>query len=165
MPTMSERDQFLQAWEREYQTTLKLLREYPNKKLDLKPSNKSRTAKELAWALVMEEDTMVGGAINGKIDFSNTPQPPSTLPEIISMYEKLHQQNTEKIRRMSDEDLNKRIDMMTGPKRTEQVRKADIFWTGLMDSIHHRGQFSVYLRMAGGRVPSIYGPTADEPWM
>ena len=28
-----------------------------------------------------------------------------------------------------------------------------------------RGQFSVYLRMAGGKVPSIYGPSADEPWM
>jgi len=24
---------------------------------------------------------------------------------------------------------------------------------------------SVYLRMAGGKVPSIYGPSADEPWM
>jgi uncharacterized damage-inducible protein DinB len=29
--------------------------------------------------------------------------------------------------------------------------------------IHHRGQFSVYLRLVGARVPSIYGPTADEP--
>ena len=27
--------------------------------------------------------------------------------------------------------------------------------------IHHRGQLSVYLRMRGARVPSIYGPTAD----
>jgi uncharacterized damage-inducible protein DinB len=30
---------------------------------------------------------------------------------------------------------------------------------------HHRGQFSVYLRMVGAKVPSIYGPTADETWM
>jgi uncharacterized damage-inducible protein DinB len=34
----------------------------------------------------------------------------------------------------------------------------------VLDIVHHRGQFSVYLRMAGGKVPSIYGPTADEPW-
>ena len=27
--------------------------------------------------------------------------------------------------------------------------------------IHHRGQLSVYLRIRGTRVPSIYGPTAD----
>ena len=32
------------------------------------------------------------------------------------------------------------------------------------DSIHHRGQLSVYIRPAGGKVPSIYGPSGDEPW-
>ena len=40
----------------------------------------------------------------------------------------------------------------------------DVLWFMLTDSIHHRGQLSVYVRMAGGRVPSIYGPSADEPW-
>jgi uncharacterized damage-inducible protein DinB len=34
----------------------------------------------------------------------------------------------------------------------------------LHDQIHHRGQLTVHLRMAGGRVPSIYGPSKDEPW-
>jgi len=29
-------------------------------------------------------------------------------------------------------------------------------------SIHHRGQLSVYLRLLGVPVPSIYGPSADE---
>ena len=28
--------------------------------------------------------------------------------------------------------------------------------------IHHRGQFTVYLRMLGAPVPSIYGPSGDE---
>jgi uncharacterized damage-inducible protein DinB len=28
--------------------------------------------------------------------------------------------------------------------------------------IHHRGQLSVYLRMLGVPVPSIYGPSGDE---
>ena len=27
---------------------------------------------------------------------------------------------------------------------------------------HHRGQLSVYLRLAGAVVPSMYGPSADE---
>jgi uncharacterized damage-inducible protein DinB len=27
---------------------------------------------------------------------------------------------------------------------------------------HHRGQLTVYLRLTGQPVPSIYGPTADE---
>jgi len=40
----------------------------------------------------------------------------------------------------------------------------DFLWFLLCDQIHHRGQLSVYLRMADGKVPSIYGPSGDEPW-
>jgi uncharacterized damage-inducible protein DinB len=29
--------------------------------------------------------------------------------------------------------------------------------------IHHRGQMSVYLRLQNIPVPSMYGPSADEP--
>jgi len=29
--------------------------------------------------------------------------------------------------------------------------------------VHHRGQLTVYLRLVDVAVPSIYGPTADEP--
>jgi uncharacterized damage-inducible protein DinB len=50
-------------------------------------------------------------------------------------------------------------------RERSDMRTADVLWTGVMDTVHHRGQFSVYLRMAGGKVPSIYGPSADEPWM
>jgi len=33
----------------------------------------------------------------------------------------------------------------------------------LLDDIHHCGQFTIYSRMAGARVPQIYGPSRDEP--
>ena len=65
----------------------------------------------------------------------------------------------------SDADFNKTIKFMVGPGKMADLRTADVLWTGVMDAVHHRGQFSVYLRMAGGKVPSIYGPSADEPWM
>ena len=41
---------------------------------------------------------------------------------------------------------------------------AEFLWFMLMDSVHQHGQLSVYVRCAGGKVPSIYGPSADEPW-
>jgi uncharacterized damage-inducible protein DinB len=34
-------------------------------------------------------------------------------------------------------------------------------WT-MNHMIHHRGQLSVFLRLAGAKVPAIYGPSADE---
>jgi uncharacterized damage-inducible protein DinB len=36
-------------------------------------------------------------------------------------------------------------------------------WRSLMDHwYHHRGQLSVYLRVAGVPAPAIYGPSLDE---
>jgi uncharacterized damage-inducible protein DinB len=66
---------------------------------------------------------------------------------------------------LSDEQFNAMVDFFTGPKTMGKVRAGDILWMAAMDLVHHRGQFSVYLRMAGGKVPSIYGPSHDEPWM
>jgi uncharacterized damage-inducible protein DinB len=39
---------------------------------------------------------------------------------------------------------------------------AGIITFSLAHSIHHRGQLSSYIRPMGGKVPSIYGPSADE---
>jgi len=38
-----------------------------------------------------------------------------------------------------------------------------MLWGFLFDAIHHRGQLSSYLRPMGAKVPSIYGPSADDP--
>jgi uncharacterized damage-inducible protein DinB len=84
---------------------------------------------------------------------------------VISTYEKAHAALIERLKRTPDAELNKTVKFFTGPKQMGDVRKMDLLWMMLMDSVHHRGQFSVYLRMADGKVPSIYGPTADEPWM
>jgi len=160
----TEKDQFIEVWEREFQTTLKLLKHYPADKLSLKPAEKSRSAKDLAWTFVIEEQTLMGGALSGTFDFQNSPKPPSTLAEIISAYERGHKEMVEKVKRLPDADFNKTVQFFTGPKQMADMRKADVLWTGIMDTIHHRGQLSVYLRMAGAKVPSIYGPSGDEPW-
>ena len=164
MPT-SEKDQFVQVWEREFQTTLKVLKSYPSHKHDLKPHGKCPDAKELAWRIVSEEPVLVNGAITGNFDFANMPKPPSTLQEIISTYERSHKEQVEKVKKMNDADFNKMIKFMVAPKTMGDVRSGDTLWMMMMDTIHHRGQFSIYLRMADGKVPSIYGPSADEPWM
>ena len=44
-----------------------------------------------------------------------------------------------------------------------QRSRAWIFLRRLTHSAHHRAQLTVYLRLLDIPVPSIYGPTADEP--
>ncbi len=165
MPPMTERDQFIQNWEHEFNTTMKLLRAYPENQMELKPHERSRSARELAWVFNIEENTLIDGTIKGNIDWANMPKAPSTLKEILSTLESNHRRNVEKVRNMNDQDYNSTMKFFVGPGQTTDMRKADILWASVRDAIHHRGQFSVYLRMAGGKVPSIYGPSADEPWM
>ena len=162
---ISERDQFIQNWEREFQTTMKVLKSYPTDKIDLQPHSKCPSAKELAWRIVTEQTILIDGAITGKFDFMNIPKPPSTMQEIISTYQNGHKDQMEKVKKMSDAEFNKTVKFMVAPKTMGDMRSGDVLWMFMMDTIHHRGQFSVYLRMANGKVPSIYGPSADEPWM
>jgi len=164
--TMTEKDMFLQTLQRECQTTLKLLKAYPANKADFKPHEKSRTAKELAWNFVLEQG-MADMALKGKIDFSQPmpPPPPGGLGDVIAAFEKASRETDAKVLKASEEDLNRTVQFPVAPGKMGDLRAMDVLWTSLMDQVHHRGQLSVYLRLAGGKVPSIYGPTADEPWM
>jgi uncharacterized damage-inducible protein DinB len=38
----------------------------------------------------------------------------------------------------------------------------DVIRDTFLHSAHHRGQMTVYLRLLGAKVPSVYGPTADD---
>jgi uncharacterized damage-inducible protein DinB len=54
--------------------------------------------------------------------------------------------------------------MMNGQVRMEQPISG-FLWLIFFDAIHHRGQLSTYNRPKGGKVPTIYGPSGDDPQM
>ena len=164
--SMAEREMLLQLWEREFATTLKVLRAYPAGHDDFKPADKSSTAKSLVWTLVIEQH-MASAIASGGIDFSKgmPGAPAGTVADLVPMLEKAHGEAVSKIKSLGVDGLNAQTTFPIGPGKMGQFRVIDLLWLPVLDMIHHRGQFSVYLRMAGGKVPSIYGPTADEPWM
>ena len=164
MPTAKQ--QFLDAYDREHGITMRLLRAYPKDKAELRPDPKLRTARELAWVFATEcgmgvrvyNDELAKG-LSGR-----PPQAPQSWDEVLSSIEKEHQKFVELVRNASDEDLLKKVHFFSGPKTMGEIPRIDVLWFLLSDQIHHRGQFSIYARIAGGKVPSIYGPSADEPW-
>ncbi len=165
---MSAKEQFLAVLDREHETTMRVLRAYPEDQLDLKPSPKSNSARDLAWTFVLEcglgakvwNDEMAKGMPGGA-----RPQPPQDWNALLEALENAHQQYRSMIAAATEEELQQQVHFFTAPKTMGSISRIDWVWFLLHDQIHHRGQFSVYLRMAGGRVPSIYGPTADEPWI
>jgi uncharacterized damage-inducible protein DinB len=144
---------------REFATTLNVLRAYPDDKCDMRPAAKSRTASELACTLAVEE-RVIGGLLAGLAASPDlwTFDRPTTMPDIIALWQKSVAENDAIIEKLSPEELQKPVNFYG---RT--IALGDALFIELLDHIHHRGQFSVYLRLADAKVPSIYGPTADTP--
>jgi uncharacterized damage-inducible protein DinB len=161
---MTEKEMFLNTWQREFATTLKILKQLPADKAEFKPAaEKTKTAKDLA-AVFIGELGVVDGVVKGRIDFGGEMPKFATYAELLSAYENTHKAMVPKVSAMSEADWNAMITVPVEPQKMGQVRRADMLWMMLMDSVHHRGQFSVYLRLVGAKVPSIYGPSGDEPW-
>ena len=161
----SEKEQFLQTWGQEHARTAKVIAAIPQGKLDFKPHETSRTARELARHLVNAERFFVESCLAGKIEPAPGPPPPGTLKEIQATYDRQFRDLEGKFKGADDRQLCRLIQIPVGPKQMAEMPAMAILWMGVvMHCCHHRGQLSVYLRMMGAKVPSIYGPSADEPW-
>ncbi|MFN2387022.1 MAG: DinB family protein [Thermoanaerobaculia bacterium] len=165
--TRGPKKQFLEALEREHQRTMRVLRAYPEDKANLRPHERSGTARELAWIFVLGQNLMTKALTTG-FDWSNPsggpPAAPATMKEIVDAAEEAHRRLVETLQGMDESRLDETVQFFVGPKTLGEYTKLGFLEMILFDHVHHRGQLSVYLRMAGAKVPSIYGPSADEPW-
>ncbi len=161
----SARQKLLEVLEQEYEITLRVLRAFPEDRLDLRPHAKSKTAWELAQLFAWEQTFAVQGLTTG-LDWSAPGETPelSSFDAILGELQEGHHRLMHVLRTMPEEQLYEMIPFPVAPGRMENITKLDFLWALIFDQIHHRGQFSVYLRLADARVPSIYGPSADEPW-
>jgi len=164
---MSEKDQFLATYRDECDRTMRVLHAYPADKAELKPNAKLRTARELAFAFAAEAGLGMLALQNkiGEGPLGPMPEAPPTWEEVLGAVEQGQEDFETLVRSMSEEQLEGKVNFFTGPKQIGEVRALDLCWFLLHDQIHHRGQLSIYVRLADGKLPSIYGPTADEPWM
>jgi uncharacterized damage-inducible protein DinB len=163
--TMTERDGYLATFRREHDTTTRLLRAFPSDKIGLKPNDKLKTAGDLAWMLVLNQMTVMP-IMEGELLPGKFPDAPPTWKAILDTLDTTHRDVVATLeKRLTDVNINQPIHTLIGPNQKGEVRRGDMLWMMLYDSIHHRGQLSVYTRLAGGKVPSIYGPTLEEPWM
>ena len=165
--TTSNKQRFLETYEQEHEKTMRVLRAFPADKAEFRPDERCKPARELAWIFALERglgthvlnDAFAKGGPSGKM-----PDAPPTWDAVVDAAEKTHKEFADLVRSMPDEKLDETVKFFTGPKQLADIRRLDFLWFLLHDEIHHRGQFSIYLRAAGGKVPSIYGPSEHEPW-
>ncbi|MBA3442928.1 MAG: hypothetical protein H0T92_24045 [Pyrinomonadaceae bacterium] len=100
---------------------------------------------------------------SGKIDWSDIPTP-ATRQEILGIYDSQHDEVTSCLMQLNSKSWAKEVAFIMQGHELRRAEGCEFAWEFLFDQVHHRGQLSTYLRPMGSTVPSIYGPSADEPF-
>jgi uncharacterized damage-inducible protein DinB len=150
----------LPAVQNEHQTTRSVIEAIPLNNGDYRPEPVAKTALELAWHIVAAEHRFFSGVTAGALDFTphHRPENLKDSAAVGRYYAELFAKDLEALKKATGEQLVKMIDFR-GMFQMQAVAFVDL---GLRHSIHHRGQLSVYLRPAGGKVPAIYGESYDS---
>lgn len=146
----------------EMPTFVKVLKAVPAGKLDYRPHPRSRTAGELAWLLAAAEGTLISLVDTGTIEWKETP-PPARVEEIVSAFERNASALDERLARLDGAAWEKKGRFLMEGMPPWEDTVGQFVWGFFFDAIHHRGQLTTYLRPMGGKVPSIYGPSGDDP--
>ena len=158
-------DSILNELDQEGATTRRVLERVPEASLAWKPHVKSMSLGELA----MHVATTPGGVAEIiKNDTAEVPQfanrpTAASRAELLNALEKAIAQAKGILTKLDDDALNAQWTLKRGNHVVFSVPRMTVIRSILLNHwYHHRGQLSVYLRLLDVRVPSIYGPSADE---
>jgi uncharacterized damage-inducible protein DinB len=153
------RDYLVKCLEDEFKTTTRVLENV--KPGEWRPDPKARTAAEIAWHIVHSDVWFLESVVAGEFNPATAAEgaAPGGMPEIIRYYEQHFTKGIAEVKKISGADIAKIVDFF-GMKQP----MFEALGFALVHGVHHRAQLSTYLRPSGGKVPSIYGGSADEPW-
>lgn len=161
---MGLRERLLADYDHEMASTRRLLGCVPEDRLAWTPHERSRTLGALAthltdivtWALPILTDAA--------FDLEQAPMPPPPLRSvraILSSFDEATARTRSAMDR-SDAEYNALWCLKRGGAELFAMPRESAFRAFVLHHlIHHRGQLTVYLRLANVIVPPTYGPTAD----
>ena len=148
----------------EWMTTAKVIEAIPDANKEWKPDPKSRSAWDLAVHLAGADIWFLNAILDGQ--FTNDPEGDAKLKAaapnpaaLATWYKHEFPKKLEQVLALPDHKYTEIIDFY-GMKNPALV----YLNFALVHGVHHRGQRSGYLRPMGGKVPAIYGGSADETW-
>jgi uncharacterized damage-inducible protein DinB len=156
---MLEKKELVAWWQHEIPVTLRVLKAMPEEGKDVRPHEKIKNSVELATLFGREAELIIkkmDGTLEMK-DFMESPKF-NSMAEAVSYTEEQSNALLKKLEETTEEQYDQMVDNWG-----TQARLIDAIMDWFKDYIHHRGQFSIYIRLAGAKLPQIYGPTADEP--
>lgn len=162
-------DFFSAQLEREAAPTRRALERVPEGRADWKPHEKSMpfgyltqlVATMPSWiAMQVRQDELDLNPPSGKGGYK--PPETGTNRELLKAFDEAVGQARDALRKTTDEHLATPWKLLVGGHVVMENPRNVVIADTFNHLAHHRGQLTVYLRLLGEPVPSIYGPSADD---
>ncbi len=151
--------------EEEAAITRKMLERVPDDKFDWKPHEKSMNLHQLTVHIAELPSWVQMALTTSELDFSKidfTPTPVSSRAELIQIFENSYSQGIDSLKAANEEDLLPEWTLRNGDQIYQVMSKYEVIRHSFAQTIHHRAQLGVFLRLLNIPIPGSYGPSADE---
>ena len=161
---MSLGTDLIPEFDQEMATTRRVIERVPSDKSAWKPHPKSFPLGHLTQLIAAMPGWITNALKETKLDLAKFPGYRHEKTEtLLSMFDTNVREAREALQSAKDADFGVMWQLAFGDKVVWTVPRSEVVRNNISHLVHHRGQLTVYLRLLDVPVPSIYGPTADEP--
>jgi len=154
--------------EQEAQTTRKMLARVPNDKYDWQPHEKSMTVKRLATHIAELPNWVKLAFTTTELDFAKGDykvEDINNTDELLAYFERCYEDGMSSLKNATEADLLPSWTLRNGDQIFQVMNKYELVRVAFCQTVHHRAQMGVYLRLLDIPIPGSYGPSADEQSM
>jgi len=169
---MTNKEFFINSWQRDYAVTAKAFRSLPNDISLLQKSHhpKFRSPWEIVNHIGPHAKEIAQALSEGRMDLVNEGKFDLNAPHIYKNPEAaakdLEEYSTRLLELAQKTDDNtwmtKQIPVYWGQMKIMEMPLMQVCWMMYNDTVHHRGQLTSYYRILGISQPSLMGPTFEE---
>ena len=161
---MTISETLLPEFDQEMATTRKVLERVPTDKGTWKPHPKSFALGHLAQLVAGMPGWITNTVTETALDVGKYPGYSYEQTEtLLKSFDKNVSEARKAIASAKDADFTVTWSLKHGDRVIFSMPRGPVVRQTINHLVHHRGQLTVYLRLIDVPVPSIYGPTADEP--
>ena len=154
--------EYLRELESEARATRECLEQVPMDQADWKPHEKSMPLNYMS-SMIAEMPKWITYIIKeGNIDFGTFEHTKiETTEQLVAAFDKNMADVRTAFNSLTDHGLKETFTLKNQGKILISSPKGETISQSINHLVHHRGQLTVYLKLLGKKIPSIYGPSAD----
>ncbi len=155
----------LQELDEEAQTTRKMLSRVPAGQFDWQPHPKSMKMKALATHIADLPSWVALALTTDELDFAvaeYNPENVADTEQLVDYFERQLASGKTQLEKAKEEQLSEPWLLRTGDVVHWKATRGEMIRHAFCQTVHHRAQLGVYLRLLDIPIPGSYGPSADE---